>query len=67
MPAEWGKLRRLERIAEVGEYRLPEPAPRTTTRSGASTVFERMLAGLDVRMDTPVREVRGDAGPGPWS
>ena len=36
-------------------------APRTTTRSGGfNPIFERMLAGLDVRMETPVREVRGD-------
>ena len=60
MPAEWGKLRRLERIADVGEFRLPSRAPHYYPVGGFNPIFERMLAGLDVRMETPVREVRGD-------
>ena len=60
MPAEWGKLRRLERIADVGEFRLPSRAPHHYPVGGFNPIFEQMLAGLDVRMDTPVREVRGD-------
>ena len=58
MPADWGKLRRLERIAEVGEFRLPS-VRRTTTRSGGfNPLFEQMLAGIDVRCETPVRDGR---------
>jgi UDP-galactopyranose mutase len=60
MPAEWGKLRRLERIAEVGEFRLPSRAPHHYPVGGFNPIFEQMLAGLDVRMETPVREVRGE-------
>ncbi len=60
MPAEWGKLRRLERIADVGEFRLPSRAPHHYPVGGFNPLFERMLAELDVRLDTPVRQIRGN-------
>jgi UDP-galactopyranose mutase len=58
MPAEWGKLRRLERIAESGEFRLPSRAPHHYPKGGFNVLFDRMLEGIDVRRQTPVRAVR---------
>jgi UDP-galactopyranose mutase len=60
MPAEWGKLRRLERIAEVGEYRLPSVAPHHYPRGGFNPLFERLLEGADVRYGANVDHVEGD-------
>jgi UDP-galactopyranose mutase len=62
MPAEWGKLRRLERIAEVGEFRLPSRAPHYYPVGGFNPLFEQMLGEVDVRFETPVREVDGNGG-----
>jgi hypothetical protein len=36
MPAEWGKLRRLERVAEHGDFRLPSRAPHPSAPSGST-------------------------------
>jgi UDP-galactopyranose mutase len=62
MPAEWGKLRRLERIAEVGDFRLPSRAPHYYPAGGFNRVFEGMLEGFDVRTGTRVEQVDGDRG-----
>jgi UDP-galactopyranose mutase len=61
MPAAWGKLRRLERIAEVGEYRLPSVAPHYYPIGGFNPLFEKLLAGFDVRYRTTVQRVEADA------
>src|SRR5262249_27699868 len=57
MPAAWGKLRRLEQIAEVGEYRLPSVAPHYYPVGGFNPLFEKLLAGFDVRYGTTVLRV----------
>ena len=57
MPAEWGKLRRLERIAEVGDFRLPSLAPHYYPAGGFNPLFEQLLDGFDVRAG--VRRARG--------
>jgi UDP-galactopyranose mutase len=62
MPAEWGKLRRLERIAAIGEFRLPSDAPHYYPLGGFNPLFEQMLGDIDVRTGTPVREVRVNGG-----
>ena len=60
MPADWGRLRRLERIAEVGEYRLPSLAPHYYPAGGFNGLFERLLAPFDVRYATTVLRVEAD-------
>jgi len=54
MPAVWGKLRRLERIAEVGAFRLPSEAPHFYPTGGFNPLFEKMLDGFDVRYNVLV-------------
>ena len=49
LPADWGKLRRLERIASAGSYRLPSVAPHYYPKGGFNTLFADLLAGFDVR------------------
>jgi UDP-galactopyranose mutase len=61
MPSEWGKLRRLERVAETGEYRLPSVAPHYYPRGGFNGMFDQLLAGVDVRYGVEVQRVDGDA------
>jgi UDP-galactopyranose mutase len=61
MPAAWGKLRRLERIAEVGDYRLPSVAPHYYPIGGFNPLFDKLLAGFDVRYGTTVLRVESDA------
>jgi UDP-galactopyranose mutase len=51
MPATWGKLRRLERVAETGDYRLPSTAPHYYPRGGFNLLFERLLEGLPVHYE----------------
>ena len=58
MPAEWGKLRHLERVSENGLFRLPSRAPHYDPSGGFNPLFERMLAGFDVRTRTRVASVR---------
>jgi UDP-galactopyranose mutase len=60
MPADWGKLRRLERIAEVGAFRLPSQAPHFYPTGGFNPLFEKMLDGFDVRYGTEVHRVETD-------
>jgi UDP-galactopyranose mutase len=57
MPADWGRLRRLERIAESGDFRLPSEAPHYYPVGGFNPLFERMLEGFDVRTGTRVERV----------
>jgi UDP-galactopyranose mutase len=54
IPAEWGKLRRLERIPETGEYRLPSLAPHFYPQGGFAPIFKKLLADVDVRYDTRI-------------
>lgn len=49
MPATWGKLRRLERIAERGDYRLPSTAPHYYPSGGFNPLFDRLLEDVIVR------------------
>lgn len=49
MPATWGKLRRLERIAERGDYRLPSTAPHYYPPGGFNPLFDRLLEDITVR------------------
>jgi len=61
MPATWGKLRRLERVAETGDYRLPSVAPHHYPRGGFNPLFDQMLEGVDVRYGALVERVDADA------
>ena len=54
IPAEWGKLRRLERIAETGAYRLPSVAPHYYPEGGFNDLFPQLMAGCDVRYGVTV-------------
>jgi UDP-galactopyranose mutase len=60
MPAEWGKLRRLERIAEVGEYRLPSVAPHYYPSGGFNPLFDGLLEEVPVRYGVDVEQVHGN-------
>jgi len=57
LPATWGKLRQLERIADVGSYRLPSIAPHYYPKGGFNPLFEQLLNGFPVRYGTLVRGV----------
>ena len=61
MPASWGKLRRLERIAEKGAWRLPSEAAHYYPRGGFNPLFDRMLDGIDVRYGVAVERIDADA------
>ena len=63
MPADWGKLRRLERIATVGQYRLPSEAPHYYPVGGFNPLFERMLAGFEVRYGVTVQRIEAQGRP----
>jgi UDP-galactopyranose mutase len=60
MPAEWGQLRRLERIAETGEYRLPSVAPHYYPTGGFNSMFDQLLGDVDVRYGVAVDHVVDD-------
>ena len=62
MPAEWGRLRRLDRIAEVGDFRLPSLAPHYYPAGGFNGLFEKMLAGFDLRTGTRVDAIDSESG-----
>jgi UDP-galactopyranose mutase len=49
LPATWGKLRQLERIASDGSYRLPSQAPHYYPKGGFNSLFDQLLQGFDVR------------------
>ncbi len=57
LPASWGKLRRLERIAEKGSYRLPSMASHYYPKGGFNPLFDKLLDGIDVRYKTKVNKV----------
>jgi UDP-galactopyranose mutase len=57
MPAEWGQLRRLDRIAETGDYRLPSMAPHYYPAGGFNPMFDQLLADVDVRYGVSVERV----------
>jgi UDP-galactopyranose mutase len=57
MPATWGKLRRLERVAEKGDYRLPSVAPHYYPRGGFNPLFDRLLDGVPVMYDVVAERV----------
>jgi len=64
MPAEWGKLRRLERIAEHGDFRLPSVAPHHYPVGGFNPLFAALLEGVDVHTGVAAQRIeRGDDGP----
>ncbi len=63
MPANWGKLRRLERIATVGQYRLPSESPHYYPRGGFNPLFEQMLAGFDIRYGRTVERIETQGRP----
>jgi UDP-galactopyranose mutase len=60
IPAEWGKLRRIERIASKGDWRLPSEASHYYPRGGFNPLFERMLKGFDVRCGMTVERINAD-------
>lgn len=62
MPADWGKLRRLERIADEGEFRLPSQAPHYYPVGGFNPIFEKILAGCDVRYGVRAKHVAMHGG-----
>lgn len=57
MPAVWGKLRCLERIAQVGKYRLPSEAAHYYPVGGFNPLFDKLLAGFDVRYGVSVERI----------
>ena len=63
MPADWGKLRRLERIAAVGQYRLPSEAAHYYPVGGFNPLFDQMLAGFDVRYGMRVQRIEAQGRP----
>jgi UDP-galactopyranose mutase len=60
MPATWGKLRRLERVAERGEYRLPSTAPHYYPAGGFNPLFDRLLEGVTVRYGARADRIETD-------
>ncbi len=48
LPASWGKLRRLERIAATGSYRLPSVAPHYYPKGGFNSLFAELLQRFEV-------------------
>jgi UDP-galactopyranose mutase len=63
MPAAWGKLRRLERIATAGEYRLPSEAAHYYPAGGFNPLFDQILADFDVRYATTVQRIETTGKP----
>jgi UDP-galactopyranose mutase len=62
MPADWGKLRQLESVAEVGAFRLPSQAPHFYPTGGFNPLFEKMLEGFDVGYGVQVHHVEIEGG-----
>ena len=62
MPASWGKLRRLERIADVGAFRLPSEAPHFYPSGGFNPLFEKMLEDVEVLYGVLAHGVQSDHG-----
>jgi len=58
IPADWGKLRRLERISEKGDYRLPSVAPHYYPKGGFNPLFDKLLASAhEVRYGISVSDI----------
>lgn len=57
LPASWGKLRRLEKIAEEGSYRLPSVAPHYYPKGGFNPLFTQLLDGCSVEYGAAVQRV----------
>lgn len=65
IPADWGKLRRLERISEKGEYRLPSIAPHYYPKGGFNPLFDKLLASAnEIRYGVSVQDIRQTPGGG---
>jgi UDP-galactopyranose mutase len=62
MPATWGKLRRLERVAEHGDYRLPSVAPHYYPRGGFNGLFDRLLEDMPVEYEVVAESVELGGG-----
>lgn len=64
MPADWGRLRRLDRVADHGDFRLPSVAPHYYPEGGFEPLFAQLLDGFDVRYATTVTGLArgGDGG-----
>jgi UDP-galactopyranose mutase len=60
MPADWGRLRRLDRVAERGDFRLPSVAPHYYPEGGFEPLFAQLLDGFDVRYETTVTTLARD-------
>ena len=60
MPADWGRLRRLDRVAERGDFRLPSVAPHYYPDGGFEPLFAQLLDGFDVRYGTTVTALSQD-------
>ncbi len=60
MPADWGRLRRLDRVAERGDFRLPSVAPHYYPDGGFEPLFAQLLDGFDVRYGTSVTALSQD-------
>jgi len=58
MPAMWGKLRRLEQVAENGEYRLPSKAPHYYPAGGFNPLFDRLLEDVVVRYGVTAERIQ---------
>jgi protoporphyrinogen oxidase len=63
MPADWGKLRRLERIATVGQYRLPSEASHYYPAGGFNPLFDQMLAAFEVHYGVTVQRIEAQGRP----
>jgi len=57
LPADWGKLRRLETIANEGSYRLPSLAPHFYPKGGFNTLFPQMLDEVQVHYNAQVQSI----------
>lgn len=60
MPADWGRLRRLDRVAERGDFRLPSVAPHYYPDGGFEPLFAQLLDGFDVRYGVTVTALAQD-------
>ena len=57
MPATWGMLRRLDRVAEHGDYRLPSVAPHYYPSGGFNPLFDAMLEDVTVEYGSRARRI----------
>lgn len=61
MPAVWGKLRRLERVAEHGDFRLPSTAPHFYPAGGFNPLFDKLLDAVTVRYGVRAERIEATA------